>query len=494
VTGLAAFRERHRGRQTGSSFVADLRSVLRERNFRRLFATRLISQTGDGVFNAGVAAYVFFSKGTFPDPAAAAVAFSVLYLPYSLIGPFAGVFIDRWSRRQILVYSALVRALFVVLTASLVASGRLGLPLYLSVLAVLGVNRFFLSALSAALPHVVAGDKLVMANAVTTTTGTVVAFIGALAGFGVHLVTGGRGGSAVTLLAAGACYLLAGGVGMTMRRDLLGPPPLPRGARRPGLLTELSIVAVGLISGARHVWRQRPVAAALGAIGAHRFLYGILLLMSILLYRNYFYATASANTSLKHFALVVIAAAVGSGAAAIITPMATRHLAKPTWIAGLLTMGGIVTAVLGPTFSQVPFVVIALALGVVAQGVAICATTIIQEAMQDSYRGRVFALYDMFFNVPFVIGAAGAALIMPLDGRSYLLIAIVAVGYVVAAGGYLLLRRPSPDGSIPGSGPAGPADSSAPSSAGPAAAGPADPAAAGPSAAGPAAADQRSSS
>jgi MFS family permease len=494
VTGLAAFRERRRGRETGSSFGADLRSVLRERNFRRLFATRLISQTGDGVFNAGVAAYVFFSKGTFPDPAAAAVAFSVLYLPYSVIGPFAGVFIDRWSRRQILVYSALIRALFVVLTASLVASGRLGLPLYLSVLAVLGVNRFFLSALSAALPHVVAGDKLVMANAVSPTTGTVVGFIGGLAGLGVHLVTGGgHGGSALTLLAAGACYLLAGGVGMTMRRDLLGPPPRTGQAGRPGLLTELSIVVDSLISGARHVWRQRPVAAALGATGAHRLLYGVLLLMSILLYRNYFYAAASANTSLTHFTLVVIAAAIGYGAAAVITPVATRHLAKPAWITILLTAGGIITALLGPTFSQVGFVVIAFALGVVAQGVAICAVTIIQEMVQDSYRGRVFALYDMLFNVPFVIGAAGAALIMPLDGRSYPLIAIVAVGYMAAAGGYLLLGRPSPDGSIPGSGAAAPAD---PSAAAPSAADSAgvESVTVDPAAAGPAAADQRRSS
>src|SRR5712671_5230459 len=167
-----------RGRRTGSSFLADLRSVLQERDFRRLFATRLISQTGDGVFTAGLGSYVFFNQATFPDPAAAAAAFAVLYLPYSLIGPFAGVFIDRWSRRQILVWSALIRAVFVVVTASLVASGSLGLPLYVSVLAVLGVNRFFLSSLSAALPHVVAEDKLVMANSVSPTVGGIMSSIG----------------------------------------------------------------------------------------------------------------------------------------------------------------------------------------------------------------------------------------------------------------------------------------------------------------------------
>ena len=78
-----------------SPFAADLKSVLSERNFRRLFATRLISQAGDGVFTAGGGTYVFFNAETFPSPAAGAAAFAVLYLPYSLIGPFAGVLIDR---------------------------------------------------------------------------------------------------------------------------------------------------------------------------------------------------------------------------------------------------------------------------------------------------------------------------------------------------------------------------------------------------------------
>jgi MFS family permease len=461
VTVRAAFRQKLRGRAAGPSFLAELRSVLRERGFRRLFATRLISQAGDGAFTAGVGAYVFFNKTTFPDPAAAAAAFAVLYLPYSLIGPFAGVFIDRWSRRQILVRAALIRAVFVVVTASLVASGALGLPLYISVLAVLGVNRFFLSALSAALPHVVTEDKLVMANAMSPTLGTVITFIGGLAGLGVHFATGGgRGGSAVTLLAAGACYLLAAGVGATMRRDLLGPPPLAGGAARGGLLTELSVVAGGLISGARHVWQRRPVAAALAVIGCHRLVYGILLLMSILLYRNYFYP-ASANKSLAEFTLVIVASAVGYGTAAIITPMATRRVAKPTWITVLLIAGGIVAGVLGPTFRQIPFVVIGFGLGVVAQGIAICATTIIQEMMEDSYRGRVFSLYDMLFNVPFVLGAAGSALVMPVDGRSYPLVALVAADYLVAAAGYLLLGRHTTGGWRSGSEPSTPESPSA---------------------------------
>jgi hypothetical protein len=449
------------------SFFGDLRTVLAERNFRRLFATRLISQTGDGMFTAGLGAYVFFNAASFPNPSAAAAAFAVLYLPYSLIGPFAGVFIDRWSRRQILVWSALLRATFVAVTAWLVFSGRLGPPLYVGVLAVLGVNRFFLSSLSAALPHVVAEDTLVMANAVAPTVGTIVSFAGGLAGLGIHFATGGgQGGSAATLLVAGGCYLIAGAIAATMHRDLLGPPPLGEGERRRGLLAELGIVVRGLVSGAQHAWQRRPVAAALGATGSQRAMYGILLLTSILLYRNYFYVTAGANSALGHFTLVIIAAAVGYGAAAVVTPIATRWLSKAALITVLLGLGGVVTGVLGPTFAQPAFLAISLILGLVAQGVAICSVTIIQQRMDDNYRGRVFALYDMLFNVPFVLGAVVAAQIIPDTGKSYVLIAVASAGYLLAAAAYgMVSRQELPAGpSSPGSSPAGPPPPAGPGS------------------------------
>jgi len=424
------------------AYVADLRTILAERGFRRLFATRLISQTGDGVYNAGFAAYAFFSATSFPNPAAAADAFAVLYLPYSLIGPFAGVFIDRWSRRQILVWSALIRAGLVVVTALLVGSGNLGLPLYISALTVLGVNRFFLSALSAGLPHVVAQDKLVMANSVAPTTGTIVGFIGGIVGLGVHLATGGgHVGSAATLLVGGVCYLLAGLAAATMRRDLLGPQGDQAALRARGISRELAAVVGGLAAGARHLWDRRPAAYALGAISSFRFLYGILFVMTILLYRNYFYPSGNGNAALGHLTLVVITSALGYLAAALITPSVTSRIAKTTWIAALLAAGGILEGLLGATFRQIPFLVTGFALGVVAQGVKICVDTTVQEYVADEYLGRVFSLYDMLFNAALVLGAAISAPFMPVDGKSYPLIAVVALGYLVAAAGYAMLTR-----------------------------------------------------
>jgi MFS family permease len=441
-----------------SAVWADLRGVLAGRDFRRLFATRLVSQAGDGIVTAGVGTYVFFNAATFPSPGAGAAAFAVLYLPYSLIGPFAGVLIDRWSRRQILVWSALARSVFVALTAAAMALGNRGALLYAAVLLVLGVNRFFLSSLSVALPHVVAEDQLVVANSVSPTIGGISATIGGVVALGLNVATGNtERGAAVTLLAGGACYVTASLVAATMARDRLGPvrpagQPDERPPRR-AMSREFASVAAGLADGARYVLRRPGPAAALGATGGFSLMFGPLFLMSVLLYRNYFYRS-SVSAAEGHFGLLVGLAGVGYACAALLTPPATRRLTKPAWITLLLTASAVVTFALGETFLQVAYLAIGFCLYLTRQGVAICAVTVLQEQVGDAYRGRVFAFYDMMFNAAYVAGAALSVAIMPASGHSPLLIGLVAAGFAVVAAAYWLAagRGQSSSGSAGGGG------------------------------------------
>jgi MFS family permease len=400
-----------------------------------------VSQTGDGILTAGVGTYVFFNASTFPSPTAGAAAFAVLYLPYSLIGPFAGVFIDRWSRRQILVWSALIRAVFVVATAALMVAGNRGVPLYIAVLAVLGVNRFFLSSLSAALPHVVAEDKLVMANSVSPTAGGILSALGGIVAFGLNTVTGDtERGAAVTVLVAGGCYIAAGLVAATMRRDLLGPDRALWQSTR--LASDLAEVAAGLLAGARYVLRRRGPRAVLGATGGFSLLFGPLFLMAILLYRNYFYP-AHVTVAATHVAYLAAASAVGYAGAALVVPAATRRLTKQAWIALMLLAAGLVAGVLGMTFIQAAYLAIGFGMYLTRQNVAICATTILQEDVEDVYRGRVFAFYDVMYNATYVAGAALFAAFMPTNGRSPAIVAVVAVAFALVAAVYWLSAGPS---------------------------------------------------
>jgi hypothetical protein len=207
------------------------------------------------------------------------------------------------------------------------------------------------------------------------------------------------------------------------------------------VLNEFPAVLAGLAAGARYVLRRRGPAAALGATGGNRFLYGILFLMSILLYRNYFYRAAGANAALSHYTVLVIASALGYACAALITPRLAKVLGKPAWITVLLAAAAIIVGPLGETFSQVAFLIIGFTLNLAGQGVAICATTILQEEVDDHYRGRVFSFYDMTFNITFVAGAGLSAVFMPVNGRSTVIIGVVAVGYAVTAAAYWVASR-----------------------------------------------------
>jgi MFS family permease len=426
------------------SFISDLRVVLAERDFRKLFAVRLVAQGGGGMFSAGFAAYVFFSASTFPDALAAVEAFAVLYLPYSVIGPFVGVFIDRWSRRQIIVWGALIQGALVVVASLIVAAGQTRLPFYVCVLATLGAGRFFLAALSAATPHVVRPDKLAMANSVGPTCGTIVGFVGGLAGLAVrHTLGGSNAGSAATLLFSAVFYVLAAALGLRMSRGLLGPDSAPAGQRRASIAAEIGFITRGLWAALRHLGQRRKAAYALGSLGVHHALYGLITIQGLLLYRNYFYPAGNGNAALSHATGLVATTAVGFGLAAVITPIGTKRVSMDAWITGWLAVGGVATITLGATFSQVPFLLLGFLMGLSAQCVQICVDTMLQRYPDEAFLGRMFALEDMVYNVSYVLGPAIALPFLPGTGKSYAIVIAVGACYLAAAAGYgaLTLRR-----------------------------------------------------
>ncbi|WP_204009022.1 hypothetical protein [Micromonospora andamanensis] len=108
---------------------------------------------------------MLFNPDRQATPTAIAFAAAVLVLPYSLVGPFAGVLLDRWSRRTGTVVTNLVRAGVVLPIAAMIFFGSEGPLFFVSTLVVIGLGRLLLSGLSAATPHVVPGQGLVTANA-----------------------------------------------------------------------------------------------------------------------------------------------------------------------------------------------------------------------------------------------------------------------------------------------------------------------------------------
>jgi MFS family permease len=408
--------------------VRDLRVLLRFQGFRRLLAVRLLSQGADGVYQVALAAYVVFSPEKQTSAAAVASAMAVLLLPYSLVGPFAGVLLDRWRRRQVLLFGSLLRALLACATAVLILSPAPDWLFYVSALCVTAVNRFVLSGLSAALPRVVDADRLVLANSLSPTAGTLAATAGGGLAFAVRLVVADSD-AAVVLVGAGL-YLCAALASLSMARELLGPD---RPLARERIGTALTDTARDLAAGVRHLAapQRREAAWALAAMSLMRFCYGALLVMLLMLCRYALTSTTDDGLALLGLALGVSGA--GFFAAAVVTPWAAGRLGPGRWIVVCAGAAALLEPALGLPFATAPLLAAAFVLGLTTQGAKIATDTIVQSSVEDGFRGRIFSVYDVLFNVFFVGAAAVAALMLPPDGRSVPLVITIAVIYAAVA-------------------------------------------------------------
>ncbi|TWD80546.1 MFS-type transporter involved in bile tolerance (Atg22 family) [Kribbella amoyensis] len=417
-------------------FIRDLGRLLRRGDFRRLFAVRLSSQFGDGVFQVALASYVLFSPERAPDAAAIAGLFAVALLPYSILGPFTGVLLDRWSRRQILFGANLTRAGLVLVVGAIVALGNAGIPFYLAVLLTLGVNRFLLSGLSAGLPHVVDADELVMANAVTPTSGTAAFLVGGGVGAGIKLIVDS---DLAVLGTTSAVYLCAALLALRLGRHQLGPDLT---GDEPGVLEAVRGIASGLVDGARHLRERRQAALGLAAIGSLRFFFGLITVAMILLYRNEFYGPDQLDQAFGALALATGTVGAGLFLAALVTPWATRVMTLRRWITVLFAAAAVVTAFPGALYTQPAIVVAGFLTGFCSQGVKISVDTLVQTGVDDVYRGRVFSIYDMIFNVAQVSAAALGAVILPDTGKSYPVLLFIVLGFALTAVLYWRLSAP----------------------------------------------------
>ncbi|WP_328770334.1 MFS transporter [Streptomyces sp. NBC_00286] len=417
--------------------VRDLRVLLRVRNFRRLLAVRLLSQGADGVYQVALATYVVFSPERQTSPAAIASAMAVLLLPYSLVGPFAGVLLDRWRRRQVFLYGNLLRALLASLTAVLIVSGVPDWLFYASALSVTAVNRFVLAGLSAALPRVVDSERLVMANSLSPTAGTLAATAGGGIAFVVRLVISDS--DAAVVLVGAALYLCAALASLRMARELLGPD---QELVQPHLKAALAGTARGLVAGVRHLAEpaRREAAWALTAMTLMRFCFGALTVMVLMLCR-YAWSSGSDDDGLALLGLAVGISGAGFFVAAVVTPTAAGRLGPGGWIVVCAGSAAVLEPALGLSFTEVPVLISAFVLGLTTQGAKIATDTVVQSSVDDGFRGRIFSVYDVLFNVAFVGAAGVAALMLPPDGRSVHLVVTVAVVYAAVAASMARFER-----------------------------------------------------
>jgi MFS family permease len=406
-----------------------LRELLRNPDLRTLLIAQWVAQAADGLAQAAFAeALILGPLGGGETAGRIFVTFAITLVPYSLLAPLLGVFVDRWKRRELLVGTNVARAAVLVTLPLWAEFLPRDAALYVGVLVVLGLGRLFLVTKGAVLPVVLEESHLLRGNALSGGGGMIAALLGGVVGVGVVGGLGPRPSFAV----AGLAYAGAAVVARRLSRSFAHPhtPDETLGAAAARVARELveGIVAIA----------QRPRARIpLLAIFVLRTIGMIVAIAAILVIKSEFPDAGDRFGRLSSGALALGSAGVGAFAGAVTAPFVGRRLAKPGLVVAGFAVSGAGVAALGGLRS-IPAVLVLTAVGGYGGFLTkVAVDAQVQEALPDDYRGRAFSLYDILYNLASV--AAAAIVLLGQDAALRPMFVGTGLATLALAGGFAAL-------------------------------------------------------
>lgn len=372
-------------------------AVLRgNRNFRRLWYGQIVSQLGDWLDSIALFTLMLNLTGS---GQAVGLLFLAEFLPGAVVGPFAGVVVDRLPRKLVLIGADIARAALVLLLLLVDGPEDLWL-LYAAVIGKMSLASFFEPARSAIIPSLCRREELVAANAVSGATWSAMLALGAAVG---GLVAGTLGVQAAFILDA-ASFLLSAALIATVRV----PPRAAGPAAAPARNSAARQVAGELWEGLRYVFGHAELlwltlTKALWSLGG-----GVLLLLT-LFGREVFPIGQDGAISIG---LLYAARGVGTGIGPLVAMRlggGERFMRRAIVLSFFITGAGYALLGGAPALGLAALCVLFAHTGGSVQWVF--STALIQARAPDRFLGRIFATEYAGFTLATALSAylAGAA-------------------------------------------------------------------------------------
>jgi hypothetical protein len=379
-----------------------------------------------------------FSPERQANALSAAIGFAVVLLPYSIVGPFVGTILDRVSRQRALFFANLARSANLLVVAIFVFSGATGVALTAVVLIAFGINRLILAALSAGLPLLIDSKSLITANAIAVTGGSVLVVIGGGIGVGVRALVDGaaladQADSLLILLAAGG-YLTAALLSGRLNKYEIGPMAHEKAA------ASFKQGFIDMREGIDFLRKNIDTARGLAATAVHRGGLTALTLTALLLERNTFNDPARPEDGLQGFGIALTIAGIGVFLGAFLAPYGVARFGRHRWIKYAMYASAVSPVFLAIWQTEVALAVTAFLTAFCGQNIKVTNDALVQSKIDDYYRGRVFAVYDVVVNSAIVSGGLIAALLLPTSGVTAKVPLFVMAAYLLVA---VVVLRPS---------------------------------------------------
>lgn len=405
--------------------------LIRDSKLIRLLRVRWTGQLTDGIFQSALASFILFSPERQASAVNAAVAFAVVLLPYSIVGPFVGTVLDRFSRQRAIFFANLTRSVTLIVIAFLMFNNYTGVEITIFVLIAFGVNRLILAGLSAGIPLMVPPNTLISANALAVTGGSVWVVLGGGIGLGIRRLLDASASAdkadAIIVLVGSLGFFCAAILASLLHKDEIGPRPheIVRGSFTQGLRE--------MRDGFKFLKEHADAARGIAAIAIHRGGLTAFTLTALLLERNTFNDPADSEAGLAGLSVTLTIAAVGFVIGAILAPYGVRKIGRHRWMRISIAAASLSALILVIDRTPVLLATTAFFTALCGQSLKVTNDALVQSKIDDVFRGRVFAVYDVLVNGAIVTGALIAAWILPLSGDTWVLPLMIAVAWAIVA-------------------------------------------------------------
>lgn len=383
-------------------------STFSNADFAALMGVQFLVMAADGLVRGSIAKSIAFGgqEGfditTVPSADYLLKVVLALYVPYTFLSPFIGVFIDRFERRRVLAISSAITAVLTTILAAAIllplgdgtSEGNVGatVGLVLAMLVMQACVRVMLAVKSAALPGVLQGRDLLNGNGLSQAGGALFQVLGAGFAFGA----GGVLPSWIIVVGGAAALVVSALVAVRIRRMEVTP-------HTTSLTEELGRVVKDIANGVREVARRPAAALGLSAFQMLRYQFWGFALGVFALYARSLVASGDVDT----VALGIVGGGgfVGGALAMVLAQRWKDRIPPIRLLLGSMLLLGGSAVVFGVWVSLAGFSALLFA-GFFGFFIGkISADTIMQQAMPDDFRGRAFALFDIAYNLGFIVPA-----------------------------------------------------------------------------------------
>ncbi len=398
----------HRVLGSFGGFFNNLFGVFSNKAYATLMGVQFLVQAGQGVIQGAIAKSIAFGgeKGfdvtVVPSAQYLLKVVLALYVPYTLVSPFIGVVIDRTERRKILTWTNLVVAAVVALVAvgamlplgKETSEGNVGatVALIVGLLFIQGCVRVALAVKSAAIPDVLSGKDLLQGNGLSQAGGALFQVIGIGFAFGAAAALP----TWIVVVLGSGVLVLASVVARQLQRMEIERPESTFGA-------EVKKVIANIVAGLKEVASRPPAALGLSSFQMLRYQFWGFCLFTFGLYAKNLVQGGDANN--LGLALVGGGGFLGGAIGLVLAQKWKDRVPPIRLLLGAMIALGIGTVVFGSFVSLSGFAAL-LFVGFFTFFLGkISADTIMQQSMPDDFRGRAFALFDIAYNLGFIIPA-----------------------------------------------------------------------------------------